>query len=62
MQILITKGGKSKRFDIPKDAHLELAVYKIFFPPDMPVRLGGVVFPNKDIDPWPPKENATLDF
>ena len=62
MQISITRTGKTRRFDIPEDAHLELAVYKVFFPPDKVIKLGGMSFANKDIDPWPPKENSTLDF
>lgn len=51
----------SRRIKIPKRAHYMLCVYKIFYPPEMTVRLGKhKIVQLKDIDPWPPAEQTDL--
>lgn len=52
--IRITSRGKTKLVDVPGTTHMILAVLKVFFPPDTPVKLGQYMFSIKEIDPWPP--------
>jgi hypothetical protein len=52
--IRITSRGKSKLVHVPNDTHIVIAVLKVFFPPNTPVKLGAYTFSIKEIEPWPP--------
>jgi len=58
--ILVSRGSKRRRVDVPDDVHLMIAVLKVFFPSDTPVKLGKYTFKISEIDPWPPKEQVKM--
>lgn len=60
MTILISRGSKQKRVEVPEEVHLMIAVLKVFFPDNTPVRLGKYTFKISEIDPWPPKEQTKM--
>jgi len=58
--LLKVKTGKRLNLKVSDATWNMLAIYKVFWPPDTKVTMGGKKIPLKEIFPWPPAENSKM--